>query len=185
MPEDKEKKQEERKEPEKQQAEKKKIGNKPIIAGIIGGVIVIEAVMLFFFMQLMKPPNEEEVEEKVKADSLKQTAIQQTSVGAILETPIEVVVNVAGTDGMRFLKVVLVLEYDDQEYKNLGAELERRQAQFKNLLIEQLSAMTLDEVKSPDAQSQIRKEFVRIVNNTLPAKTGQISNVFLNEYIIQ
>jgi flagellar basal body-associated protein FliL len=184
MADENEKKREESREPEKEKGGKAR-SNTPIIAGIIAGVIVIEAIMLFVFMRMTRPPSTEEVEEKMKEDSLKYTSTQQTTVGAIMETPIEAVVNIAGTDGMRFLKVVLVLEYDDREYKRLGLELERRQPKLKNLLIEQLSAMTLDEVNDPEAQTQIRKEYVRLVNSSLPEKIGQISNVYLNEYIVQ
>ncbi len=187
MAEENDKKQEEQKEQEKAGGGKSR-SNMPIIAGIIGGVIIIEAIMLFVFFrifQLTQPPSSEEVESKMKADSLRQTTVEQTTVGAIVETPIEAVVNIAETDGLRFLKVVLVLEYNDKAYKNLGFELERRQPKLKNMLIEQLSAMTLDEVNDPDAQGQIRKEFMRAINNSMPEKTGQISNVYLNEYIVQ
>jgi flagellar basal body-associated protein FliL len=184
MAEENEKKQEEQKEQEKAGGGKSR-SNMPIIAGIIAGVIIIEAIMLFVFLRMTKPPSFEEVESKMKADSLRQTTVEQTTVGAIVETPIEAVVNIAETDGLRFLKVVLVLEYDDKAYKNLVFELERRQPKLKNMLIEQLSAMTLDEVNDPDAQGQIRKEFMRAINNSLPEKIGQISNVYLNEYIVQ
>jgi len=184
MAEENGKKQEEQKEQEKAGGGKSR-SNMPIIAGIIAGVIIIEAIMLFVFLRMTKPPSSEEVEAKMKSDSLKQTTVQQTTIGAIMETPIEAVVNIAETDGLRFLKVVLVLEYDDKDYKNLGFELERRQPKLKNMLIEQLSAMTLDEVNDPDAQGQIRKEFKRMINNSLPVKIGQISNVYLNEYIVQ
>ncbi len=159
--------------------------NMPIIAGIIAAVIIVEAVMLFVFLRMTRPPSAEEVEEKMKADSLKHTTIRQTTVGTIMETPIEAIVNIAGTDGMRFLKVVVKLEYNEKKYKNLGVELERRHPKLKNMLLEQLSAMTLEEVNDTEAQTQIRREYMRIVNNSLPEKVGQISNVYLNEYIIQ
>lgn len=184
MAEEEEKKQEEKKEQEKPKV-KKSFGNIPLIAGIIAGVIVIEALMLLLFFQFIKQPNPEEVEAKMKADSLRQAVGVQTSIGVTSDPPIEAIVNVAGTDGMRFLKVVLVLEFDDRKYKKLGEELTLRHAKLKDLLIEQLSAMTLEELEDNDARIQIRKEFMRTVNNTLPAKIGQISSVYLNEFIIQ
>ena len=102
------------KEPAKPQ-DKKPLGNKPIIIGIIAGVIIIEAIMLFVLLRVTKPPSADDVDAKMKEDSLKQTMTQQTNIGAVLETPIEAVVNIAGTDGMRFLKVIIVLEYDNQQ----------------------------------------------------------------------
>ncbi len=164
--------------------DKKPSSNLPIIAGIIAGVIVINSLLAFVLIQLLKPPNPEDVDAKMKADSLKQSVVQETTVGAITES-IEAVVNIAGTEGMRFLKVVLVLEYDDQEYKKLGDELLRRSAKLKDMLIEQLSAMTLEEINDNSVRGQIRKEFMRTVNITLPEKIGKISNVYLNEFIVQ
>lgn len=184
MADEKEKIHEEKKEPKKA-GEKKPLGNKPIVAGIIAGVVIINAIVAFVFIQLIKPPNPEEIEAKMKADSLKQNVAQKTTIGAISDPPIEAIVNIAGTDGMRFLKVVMVFEYNDKKYKKLGEELIRRSAKLKDLLIEQLSAMTLEELNDADIHTQIRKEFMRTVNNTLPVKIGQISNVYFNEFIIQ
>jgi|GEM_PF-885169 len=172
------------KESGKQQG-KKALGNKPIIIGIIAGVIVIEAILLFVLLRVTKPPSAEDIDAKMKEDSLRQTVTQQTTIGTVFETPIEAVVNIAGTDGMRFLKVVIMLEYDNQAYETLGEELTKRSAKLKDMLIEMLSSMTLEQLNQPDVRTQIRKEYMREVNNSLPAKTGQISNVFLNDFIIQ
>lgn len=188
MADDKEKVQDEKQQGEKgkgeDKKEKKKGDNKMLFFGIIGGVIVINGLVAFLLIQLLKPPNVEKEAEKMRADSLRQVASEQTSIGTITE-PIEVVVNIAGTDGMRFLKVVLVLEYDEKQFKTLGEELGLRSAKFKSQLIEQLSAMTLDEVEESDVQTRICKEFMRTVNNSLPEKSGEISNVYINEFIIQ
>ena len=184
MADEKENIQEEKKDAGKS-GEKKPESNKMIMMGIIAGVIVINAIVAFVFIQLLKPPNPEEVDAKMKADSLKQSVTQQTTIGAISDPPLEAIVNIAGTDGMRFLKVVIVFEYNDKKDKKLGEELTLRNAKLKDLLIEQLSAMTLEELNEPDVRTKIRKEFMRTVNNTLPTKIGQISNVYINEFIIQ
>ncbi len=164
--------------------EKKQGNNKIIFFGIIGAVVVINGLVAFLLIQLLRPPNPEKEAEKMRADSLRQVSTTQTSIGTITE-PIEVVVNIAGTGGMRFLKVVVVLEFDEKQYKDLGGELLLRQAKFKSQLIEQLSSMTLDEVEEGDVQARICKEFMRTVNSTLPEKGGEISNVYVNEFIIQ
>lgn len=184
MADEKENIKEEKKEAGKS-GEQKPESNKAIMMGIIAGVIVINAIVAFVFIQLLKPPNPEEVDAKMKADSLKQSVTEQTSIGAISDPPLEAIVNIAGTDGMRFLKVVTVFEYDDKQYKKMGEELIRRDAKLKDLLIEQLSAMTLEELNEPDVRTQIRKEFMRTVNNTFPTKIGRISNVYIHEFIIQ
>lgn len=184
MAEEKENIQEERKDAPKP-GEQKPGSSRVILMGIIAGVIVINAIVAFVFIQLLKPPNTEEIEEKMKADSLRQTEVEQTTVGTIVDPPIEAIVNIAGTDGMRFLKVVMVLEYDEGEHKKLGEELVRREPKLRDLLIKQLSAMTLEELNDADAQIRIQKDFMRTVNKTLPPKIGEISNVYIREFIIQ
>ena len=184
MADEKENIQEEKKDSGKK-GEQKPEGNKMIMMGIITGVIVINAIVAFVFIQLLKPPKPEDVDAKMKADSLKQSVTVQTTIGAISDPPLEAIVNIAGTEGMRFLKVVVVFEYNDKKDKKLGEELTLRDAKLKDLLIEQLSAMTLEELNEPDVRTQIRKEFMRTVNNTLPTKIGQISNVYIHEFIIQ
>jgi len=164
--------------------EKKSGGNKVIVIGIIAGVIIIEAVMLFVFFQITKPLNQNKIDEQMRADSLRQAESDQTAIGIVADPPIEVIVNIAGTDGMRFLKAVLVLEYD-KKYSKLGPELTIRTAKLKDMLIEQLSAMTLEELNDVDSRIHIRNEFLRNVNNTIPDKLGKISNVYINEFIIQ
>ena len=183
MAEQKEKKTEEKTDGEKTGQVKAPGGNKPLLAGIIAGVVVINVVVAFVLIQLLKPPDPEAETEKLKSDSLKQTSFQQTSVGLVSD-PIEAIVNIAGTDGMRFLKVVLVFEYEEQ-HKNLGEELVRREARLRDMLIKQLSAMTLEELNGPDAQVRIQKDFLRSANNTLPPKAGMVSNVYIREFIIQ
>ncbi len=159
--------------------------SKALLFGIIGGVVVVNALVAFLLIQLLKPPNPAKEEAKMRADSLKQAISELTSIGSISDPPIEVVVNIPGTDGLRFLKVIVVLEYDDKLYKTIGDELTLRHAKLKNMLIEQLSTMTLEEVEDPGARTRIRKEFMRAVNKTLPDKAGQISNVYINEFITQ
>lgn len=167
------------------EAEKKTASksNKGLVIGIIVVVILIEGAFLFVFFNITRPPNQSEIDQKEKSDSLKQALIDQTSIGLISEAPIEAIVNVAGTDGSRFLKVVLMLEY--QENKKMGEELKKRHPKIKDLLIEQLSTMTLEQINDVDVRNQIRKEFLRAVNSTIPEKIGQVSNVFISEFIIQ
>lgn len=179
-------KQEELEGKDKEQEPREKRGsNRKLLFGVLGGVILFNVIIAFALIRLTRPPDREAVEARMAADSVKQTRATETSVGAIVEEPVEAIVNIAGTDGMRFLKVVVRLEYDNGKYKKLGEELTRRLPRLKDLLIEQLSAMTIEELEELDARTQIRHRFVRKVNASLPEEIGQVSNVYLNEFIIQ
>ena len=140
---------------------------------------------MFVFMGMTTPKDPEKEKAQAVADSLKQLEASKTSVGTIIDDPLEAVVNIAGTDGGRFLKINVVCEYDADRYPDLPIELLKRKAVFKDMLIEQTGAMSLDELKEPDSKLQIRKEFKKKVNAMLPPEAGEISNIYINEFIIQ
>jgi flagellar basal body-associated protein FliL len=154
--------------------------------GILAGVIILNTLIAFGLIKLTKPKSEEQKIAKIKADSLKQATERATSMGSTTpESPIEAIVNIAGTEGDRFLKAAIIFEYDDNEYPDLGEELERRIPKFKDLLINHLSRLTLVEVTEPDAKDKIRKDLLRLVNATLPPKLGEVREVLFTSYIIQ
>jgi flagellar basal body-associated protein FliL len=60
-----------------------------------------------------------------------------------------------------------------------------RMPKFKSYLIEYLSKMTITEVTAPDAKSKIRKDFLRMVNNAVPAELGEVKDTYFTQFIIQ
>ncbi len=157
--------------------------NKIMFFGILAGVILLNAVIAFMLIKATMPKAPAK-ENAAAADTLKQES-RLTSIGAISDPPIEAIVNVAGTDGMRFLKVKVVFEYNDKKYKDLGAELARRQPQLKDLLLDKLSRMTLEELEDVKAKDRIRQDLIRIVNESLPEDAGRIRDVYFNDFIMQ
>lgn len=161
-------------------------GGKGLFFGVIAGIVILNTVIAFFLIQMTKPKNTDEVEAKLKADSAKVAAESVTEMGATTaEAPIEAVVNIAGTDGERFLKSSIAFEFNEVQYPLLAAELTKRAPKFKDILIDYLSKLTLLEVTAPDAKEKIRKDLLRIVNNSLPPKLGEVKEVYITQYIIQ
>jgi flagellar basal body-associated protein FliL len=178
--------------PEKEEGEAKpqksseNKNSKVLFFGIIAIVIVINTVIAFVLIQATRPKDLEKEHEKMRADSLKQVMETSTQMGATTEKePVEAIVNIAGTDGERFLKASIIFEYDDQKYQELGAELTRRTPKFKSILMTYLSKLTLVELTEPDAKERISKEILRMVNNSLPSKIGEIREVMFTTFIIQ
>lgn len=190
MAEEQERKNEESKSSSKGESERKK-RNLPLIGGIIGGVILVEAVMLYFFLQMTKPKPVAEPEENGPRDSVVSEQTGHTAEGIVIETPVEVIVNIAGTDGARFLKAVLLLEYNPEKYPKFTAGKEGEGGiksfvpKFKNILIDQLSSMTLAELNEPDAKNMIRRNFLRSANMLVPPKELQFTDVLIDQFIIQ
>lgn len=160
--------------------------NKILMIGILAGVVLLNTVIAFLMVRVTKPVSPEAKAALFQADSLKKISERMTTMGATTENaPIEAIVNIAGTDGERFLKTEIIFEYDDAEYPNLGAELTRRVPKFKDLLINHLSRLTLADITESDAKDRIRKDLLRLVNATLPAKIGEVRDVLFVTYIIQ
>jgi flagellar basal body-associated protein FliL len=164
--------------------EKKKGGNMILVIGIIVGVVVIQTAAVYLIVP--KPPaNEEEIAQKAKADSLKKASEDATKVGATTEdTPIEFVVNIAGSDE-HFLKSSVIFEYEEKNEK-LGAELRKRApTKYKDMLIKHMSSLSLTEITDPSERDKICKDLQRMVNASLPKGMGEIRSVMFINYIVQ
>lgn len=160
-----------------------KSGNKILLFGILAIILAIQTTVVCFLVP--KPGNPDEAAAKARSDSLKLAAEQMTEMGATtIDAPIEAVVNIAGTDGERFLKVAVIMEYE-AENENLGAELMRRAPRHKDLLLDHMSKLSLMEVTEPDARNKIRKDLLRLINKTLPPDLGEVNDVLFTQYIIQ
>ncbi len=160
--------------------------NKVLMIGILAGVILVNSIIAFLMVRVTKPPNPEAKAAQAQADSLKRATERMTVMGATTaDAPIEAIVNIAGTEGDRFLKASIIFEFDDKEYPDLGAELVRRGPKFKDLLINHLSRLTLTDLTETDAKEKIRKDLLRLVNATIPPKVGEVREVLFKTYIIQ
>jgi flagellar basal body-associated protein FliL len=104
----------------------------------------------------------------------------------LVTEPIEAVVNIAGTDGERFLKAIITLEYEDNSKGAFGLELTNRAPRFKDIMINHLSTLTLMEITEPGAKDKIRKDLLRLIIATLPQKMGgELQDVLFTTFIIQ
>jgi flagellar basal body-associated protein FliL len=208
-----EKKKEEQAEPAKDGEKKKKekepgSSNKMIFLGLIGGVIAINGIVAMVMVnntiaKLSAPKvaaekghavkaaghgeesseAEGESAEKVKKGHAEK---EEHEGGAIIEKPVTVIVNVAGTDGTRFLRMEVVFGYNEEKYKLLAEEFEKLFApKVKDLLIDMLSQIPLEELQKPDTKNEIRRDLKRLVNEMIPEKEGQVTEVFINDFIIQ
>jgi flagellar FliL protein len=92
-----------------------------------------------------------------------------------------VVVNVAQTEGRRYLKTTIQLEVPEEE--KAVKEVEGRKAQLLDLLIAILAKKSLAELSAPDALERLRAE----VHERLSQELGRekVRRVFITEFVIQ
>jgi flagellar basal body-associated protein FliL len=190
---------EKEKKPEKEAAEpaakpvKKLNTGKILLYAIIAGAIVLNTVVAFVLIQATRPKDAAEHDSEAKADSLTSHEGEGGAVseGEPIADPVEAIVNIAGTNGERFLKVVLLLCYEPSKYPKMiaggegGGGLGAKKAVFKDMLIEIISQMTIVELGEPESREKIRKDFLRRVNSTMASGTGAFSNVLIDQFIIQ
>lgn len=158
---------------------------KVVFLAILGCIILINAVVAYFLVTATMKQIEPERETK-ESETEVSAAVDAEATGTYADSTLEAIVNISGTEGLRFLKVTMVMEYDAKKYKELGAELNRKHVVLKNMLIDMLSSMTLEELQAENARSVIRKRFLSKANTMLPEEeAGKLSNVYLTEFIIQ
>lgn len=163
---------------------KKMNTGKILLYAVVGGVILFNTIVAFVLIQATRPKDAVEKASEAKVDSLKNSQTHSVEIGAV-SSPIEAVVNIAGTNDERFLKVVVRFEYDDKKYAKLGEELKRFEPKLKDLLIELISPLTLTEINEPETKTKLRQDMLRTTNNALPAEVGQFRDVFIDQFIIQ
>jgi flagellar FliL protein len=101
------------------------------------------------------------------------------SIGALL--PIEsVIVNVAETQGRRFLKASLTLEVEGEEAAEAATT---RLPVLRGAVIDVLAAKNLDQLVAPDARALIRGEILETLNEK--SENVEFSDLFFTEFIVQ
>jgi flagellar basal body-associated protein FliL len=157
---------------------------KILFYAIIAGAVVFNIVVATVLINVTRPKDVAEKEAEAKNDSLKVTQERSTEIGGVTD-PIEAVVNIAGTNGERFLKVVIRYEYDDKKFPKMIEELKKRGPKFKDLLIERISPMTLTELNEPETRAKLRQDILRVSNNSMRPEEGEFRDVFIDQFIIQ
>lgn len=98
----------------------------------------------------------------------------------MLHTIADVIVNPAGTGGVRFVNLTIGMEYTDPE---LEQELIEKEVQLRDALINILSGKTIDELDSPEDKELLRQEILEQCNARL--KGGKLRRVYFSNFVMQ
>lgn len=106
------------------------------------------------------------------------------------------VVNLADSNGRRYLKIGLTLEIETEKdvsklkgeavkefQKELQIELGRFEPALYDVIVTSLSAKTFDEVASPDGKEKIKKELKEKLSKVM--EEPHILNVYITDFIVQ
>lgn len=94
--------------------------------------------------------------------------------------PGKVLVNVAGTQGTRYLLVNMTLVSFNGELKSL---IEKHEAEMKDVAASALANKTIADLEKPGARNVIRSELISVFNNVLG--DGTVTEIYLTEFAVQ
>ncbi|MGM0443810.1 MAG: flagellar basal body-associated FliL family protein [Fibrobacterota bacterium] len=179
---------------EKSEGKIKKKSSLPLLIGLIAGQLIFVTVIAFVMIRFFQAPQDREERPDKTEQRSSDSEDARTSDDEYIEEEVilteasfETVVNIAGTEGTRFLKVNLELAYDAGKKKNkkLLETAATMSSNFKSIAIDHLSSLTLKEVLDPNAQKNISSDLLIKFNNALPLQAGEFSNVYITEFIVQ
>ncbi len=92
----------------------------------------------------------------------------------------DVIVNPAGTQGIRFLNITMALEFTKPEVEQ---ELMEKEVQLRDILIGILVSKTLEDIDGADEKDMLKEEIRDKVNEMLTK--GKIRRVYFSNFVMQ
>lgn len=90
------------------------------------------------------------------------------------------IVNLLSENGSRFLKTKIDLE---QSTEVLSAELDKKKALLRDIIIRTLSSKTYEEISTAKGKDRLKDEIVGRLNEVL--SDGYIKNIFFTDFVVQ
>lgn len=161
--------------------------------GVIVAMLIVAVLVAFGTHKLLTRGMESDVADTEEVDTTTENSdgrVPEDDVEdeqILSEFPLELVVNIANTDGQRYLKVRIEVAYDKalSANKDLVIQAGKRKSKIQGKAIEYLSGLTLKEVLDMNAKQNIRRDLLREFNKEMPLNAGTFSNVYITEYLVQ
>jgi flagellar FliL protein len=157
-------------------------GKPPIllIALAVINMLVVAGVGFMIYKGKQKEAAEPKLEHVIKGEADAQAAEavdEKAFIGKVV--PLETfIVNLSGSKGRRIAKVNMELELQGEQVQ---AEIDKRKAQIRDIIIIILSSKTYDEVANREGKNGLRNEVKDTLNAFLTK--GKILNVYFTEFI--
>jgi flagellar protein FliL len=156
-------------------AKKKPMG---MIIGIIVGLLALGGGGYYAYMTYFKEQPVEEVPVEGEEGAVKKVE-EDVNLGVMF--PLDpFIVNLAGSEGKRFLKVTISLELSTPE---VHAELKENLQKVTDSILVLLSSKSFEDVYSVRGKFKLKDEVVTRVNRFLVV--GHVKDAYFTEFIIQ
>jgi flagellar FliL protein len=90
------------------------------------------------------------------------------------------VVNIAETNGERYLKIVIQLEVSDP---GVGPELEQLKPRIRDSILDLLTPKTYKDLMDMAGKQRLREDIAGRINNIL--QRGKVTKVYFTDFVIQ
>ena len=151
-----------------------------LIALAVINMLVVAVVGFMLLKGKQKEAAEPKIEHVIKGEheaQEKEAAEEKSFMGKVV--PLETfIVNLSGSKGRRIAKVNMEIELQGEQVQ---AEIEKRKAQIRDIIIIILSSKTYDEVSNRDGKDTLKNEIKDTLNAFLTK--GKIVNVYFTEFI--
>jgi flagellar protein FliL len=155
---------------------KKKIG---MIIGVILGLLVLGGGGYYVYINFFKEKPAEE--NPAEGGEAKEAALEENDVNLGVMFPLDpFVVNLAGSEGKRFLKVTISLELSTPE---VNLELKENIQKITDSILVLLSSKAFEDVYSVQGKFKLKDEITTRVNRFLVV--GHVKDTYFTEFIIQ
>ena len=144
-----------------------------IVAGCVAGGGVLGAVALPAVLAKFESP-------AGPPDAAPAPAAKPKDAGVSLD-PINLIVNLAGERGRRYLKVNTVLKAKDAKAK---AEVEKRRVEVRDLLNSLMSEKRLEDIDGARKRDSLRREIRLSINERLGLPDA-VLHVYFDQFIIE
>ena len=156
-------------------------GKKPIgmIIGIIVGLLLLGGGGYYAYVNFFQEkPVEEKPDEEKKAEEAAQVE-EDVNLGVMF--PLDpFIVNLAGSEGKRFLKVTISMELSAPE---VHIELKENIQKITDSILVLLSSKAFEDVYSVQGKFKLKDEITTRVNRFLVV--GHVKDAYFTEFIIQ
>lgn len=134
------------------------------LGSVLTGVLGVVLVAYFFGIPGVVP----------KAQSAKPPVMEKLDLG-------ERVINLADPGGGRYLRVKMVLEY--QQNEKLAEELKEQNPGIMEKILHILRSKTVDDVRPVEKEEKVKAEIIQAINKDL--KKGKIERIYFTDFLIQ
>jgi len=154
----------------------------PIVI-LLAVVILAELGFVLYIISSVKGASEDTPKDMAPKENV--VKVDSSLISIAYSDPIDILVNIKGTDGDRYFKAEFVIVYDAGTYPLLGDYLGSQMPRFKDIAINIFSNQDMNVLDNSKLRDKYLGQLIGDVKKFIPSDKGEIKNILINEWLIQ